>query len=94
MRYEIIWGNKATIYSPIKKKKKKTQSLGMEPEPKVWGQSFELKKKKKKEIATSRIIYFGGQFNILSSIWVNNSNLIVEIGYIFKTTFFGLKAEE
>ena len=72
------------------KKKKKRQSLGMKLEPKVWGQSFELKKK----IATSRIIYFGGQFNILSSIWVNNSNLIVEIGYIFKTTFFGLKAEE
>ena len=91
MRYEIIWGNKATIYSPIKKKKKQTK-LRDEARAKGLGAKFRIKKKKK--IATSRIIYFGGQFNILSSIWVNNSNLIVEIRYIFKTTFFGLKAEE
>ena len=49
----------------------------------LWGAKFGLKKNK---IATSRIKIFSGQFKILSSIWVNNSNWIVEIGYVFKTT--------
>ena len=73
-----------------KKQKKKNTKLRDGARAKGLGAKFRIKKNKKKQIATSRIIYFGSQFNILSSIWVNNSNLIVEIGYVFKTMFFGL----